>query len=158
MTDARRCLEMLDVAGMRALWRKTSPHLDQLKTDSEILAAMHMARTAAESLPLKARAYSHRWCLDNNYPSQLPDRLKPSAEQLCPVVKTAVGISINFSSRELKPAGDAIRKAMSDEVEDCYAARREDPAYVKPRMNEAGQRERKRLFGYLTKLYVIGSI
>lgn len=157
-SEFRRCMETLDVPGVRALWRKISPHLSQPATDEDALASLHMARTASEAMTLKARAYSHRWLEDRGLPSQLPDALKPRAERIYPRVVTGVGLAINLGARELAPAGEMIRKAMSDEIEDCYAARREDPDYVKPRMNDAGARERKRLFGAFERIYALGSV
>lgn len=139
---------MLDVAGMKRLAAETMPHIPP-QSDADVLASLHMARTQAESLPLRLRAYSHSWLMERGLPSQLPDALKPSAERLYPRVVTGVGISVNFKAPELKPAGDLIRKAMEAAVEDCYADGREDPAYVKPRMIEAGQKERRKLFGRL---------
>lgn len=157
-SEFRRCMEELDVQGVRALWRKISPHLSQPKTDEDALASLHMARTSSETMPLRLRAYSHRWLEDRALPSQLPDALKPKADRLYPKVVTGVGLAINLGARELAPAGEMIRKAMSDTIEDCYADRHEDPAYVKPRMNEAGERERKKLFGAFEKFYALRSV
>lgn len=154
--EGRRCLETLDVDGMRRLAAHLQPHIAQGK-DEDVLAAMHMARTQCEALHVRLRAYSHRWLEERGLPSQLPDQLKPQVDRLYPRVVSAVGISINLGGT-FKPAGELIQQAMSDEVEDCYADGRKDPAYVKPRMDEAGQRERRKLFGYLTKLHPVRTI
>ena len=154
----RHCLETLDVEGVRRLWAHSAPHLPQPKSDADALTTLHMARTQCEALPLKARAYSHRWLIEQGLPSQLPDHLKQSAERIYPRVATAVGLAINLGNAALKPAADAIRSAMNDEIEDCYASKREAPDYVKPRMDAVGEKERRKLFGHLTKLYSMGSI
>lgn len=146
--EFRRCLEDLDVAGVRKLWAHISPNLPAPKSDAEALTTLHMARTAAESMPLKLRAYSHRWLLDRGLPSQLPDPLKPKAERLYPRVIEAVGISVNFSSPLLKPAEALIRTSMEDAVNDVFADDpHPDPALVSARMAEARERETKALFG-----------
>lgn len=59
--EFRRCLEQLDVPGIRKLWAHVSPHLAQPKTDLEALTTLHIARTQAESLPLRLRQYSYKW-------------------------------------------------------------------------------------------------
>src|SRR5262249_47481856 len=71
--EFRRCLEQLDVAGIRKLWRHVSPNMPQPKNDAEALISLHSARTQSEAMPIKLRAWSHRWLLDNGLPSQLPD-------------------------------------------------------------------------------------
>ena len=102
-----------------------------------------MARTASVALPLKLRAYSHRWLLDHNYPSQLPDELKPRAERLYPQHIVAVGISVNSKYALVK---DAIQGAMQNAVVEAYADGNEkQPDIVKKRMLEARQKERKGL-------------
>jgi hypothetical protein len=141
-TAVRRCLVDLDVPGIRALWAKISPHLPQPKSDADTLAALHAARTASESVPLRMRAYSHRWLTERQLPSQLPDRLKPSAEQICPRVAMSVGIAVGSPIPVVR---DGIRGAMEYAVHDCYANGDTDPAIVKPQMMEARRRERKAL-------------
>lgn len=141
-TAVRRCLVDLDVTGIRALWSKVSPHLPQPKDDGEALAALHAARTAADSVPLRLRAYSHRWLTERALPSQLPDRLKPSAEQICPRTVTSVGIAVGSSIPVVR---DSIRGAMEYAVQDCYANGDTAPEIVKPQMMEARRKERKAL-------------
>lgn len=143
------CLTDLNVAAMRRLADGALPHLPRLGTDEDVLTSMHMARTQTAALPIALRAYSHRWLLERGLPSQLPDDMKERAERLYPKVVGAVGIAVGFTAPELAPAGAMIRKAMADAVEDCYAAGRQDPAYVRPRMLDAMTRERKALFGRL---------
>lgn len=149
--EARRCLEDLDVVGMRRVSAHIMPHIAQ-GSDKAVLSAMHIARTLTESLPLWARAYSHRWLVERGLPSQLPDHLRPKAERMYPKIASAVGLGVTFKAPELKPAGDLIRKAGEAVIEDCYADGRQDPAYVKPRMLEAIARERKALFGHISSI------
>lgn len=108
---------------------------------------MHMARTQAESLPLRARAYSHCWLTERALPSQLPDALKPSAERLYPVVVDAVGISVNTKNEYLRPAMLEVRGAMEYAVADAFADNRKDSPFVTQRMNEARERTMRALFG-----------
>ena len=137
-TELRRYLEACDVTGVRRLWAHEFPHLPQPQDDEEALVVLHMARTAAASIPLKLRAYSHRWLLDHDFPSQLPDELKPAAERMYPKVVTAVGISVNASSELLEPAMEAVRKAMQDAVLEAYAdGKQDDIAHLRKRMKEA---------------------
>jgi hypothetical protein len=143
----RRCLEDLDVALMRRLWSKFIPHFEQPSSDADALMMMHHARTQAESVSFTNRAYSHSWLRERGFPSGLPDELKPRAERLYPRVVTAVGISVNASSPEFKPAALIIRRSMEDAVNECYADGVEDPTLVKKRMDEARIKTIDKLYG-----------
>lgn len=145
--ELRRCLEQIDVVGIRELWQHVSPHLLQPQSDLEALAAIHMARTSSQSLAFKLRAYSHRWLLDHELPSQLPDELKPKAERIYPVVARAVGISVNSKSELFKPIVSMVRGAMEDSVKESYADGRTDPVFIKTRMMEARKTVVKQLLG-----------
>lgn len=141
-------LETLDVAGMRRVHAAAFPHLPPLGSDAQVLATMHIARTCSETMAFRHRAYSHAWLVERGYPSQLPDALRPKAEQMHPREVKAVGLSVNFKAPELKPAGTLIRKAGEDVIENAAAdGRIADTDYVKPRMLEAMARERRALFG-----------
>jgi hypothetical protein len=130
-------LEQCDVPMARRMSAHLFPHLPQPTTDAEALVMLHRARTEMPSMPLKLRAYSHRWLLDHGYPSALPDELKPRAERMYPVVTEGVGISVH-TSRLLRPVGLMIRGAMEGAVMDAYAgAKTPDPAFVRARMMEA---------------------
>ncbi len=59
--EFRRCLETLDVKGVRRLWQFVSPHLPQPKNDSEALHTIHLARASMATLPLKLKSYSEQW-------------------------------------------------------------------------------------------------
>jgi len=110
---------------------------------------MHIARTAAASLPLAARAYSHRWLLERDLPSHLPDAMRPSAERIYPKIVDAVGISVKFSLPGLRPAADMVRGAMEAEVMDIYSGRMRDPVRIRARLIEVKERETKRIVGRL---------
>lgn len=146
-SEFRSLLAAGDVRGLRAYWAKVSPQLPQLRNDEEAEIAMHMARTSAKSIPLKLRVWSHRWLVERMLPSQLPDALRARAERMYPVVRDAVGISVNFSSALLAPAALEIRSSMEDAVEDAYAEGRTDPGFVTSRMQEARARTTRALFG-----------
>lgn len=60
--EFRRCLEMLDVRGIRKLWQHVSPHLPQPATDDEALYTIHLARVEMkDAISPKLREYSKRW-------------------------------------------------------------------------------------------------
>ncbi len=144
--DFRAALEAGDVRLVRKIWAARMPHLPRIEPrDAE--QTMHVARTASETVSFKARAYSHRWLTEREMPSQLPDKLKPSAERLYPRIATSVGISVNFRSAWMKPAAIEIRGAMEDAVSDCYANGDTAPSIVRPRIFEARDKTMKSLFG-----------
>lgn len=147
--EFKRCLEALDVPQARRLWAHVNPHLPQPQTDEQMLVMLHHARTLAESLPVKARAYSHAWLRERGLPSGLPDRLKASAERLYPVVVGVVGISVNMP-KAFSEVATEVRGAMEHSVLDTYADGVTDPAIVKPRMFEARAKAIKQLVGRLT--------
>lgn len=148
----RRCLEAGDANAARLLWKYVFPALPQPTSDLEALATLHAARTAARSILFKLRAYSHRWLVDNGYPSAMPDELKPKAERVYPRVTAAVGISVNTKSEILKPITGLVRAAMEDAVLEAHAdGKLGDSAFVKVRMFEAKDRIIKQLVGSLGK-------
>lgn len=139
-----------DAAALRRAWRQVAPHLPQPTTDAEAEIIMHHARTQARSVPMRARAWSHRWLLERGLPSGLPDILRPRAERLYPRVVEAVGIS----SMLVTPVTGPLRAVMTEQVEDAYATHRilrlpasERADIVRGRMREARAKERKRLMG-----------
>jgi hypothetical protein len=137
--DYRRCLVELDIEGMRRLHYAMT---GELLTETEILPALHHARTQARSLPLRSRAYSHAWLCERNIPSGLPDELKPKAERLYPREAKAVGIAVN-TLRGKTELTRMLEKAMSDSVLGSFADGVEDPDLVKARMLEAYRRAMK---------------
>jgi hypothetical protein len=140
----RQCLVELDVALGLKLWRHVFPHLPQPADDAEMLITLHMGRTASASVADRLRFYSHRWLLDQGYPSRLPDHLKPRAERMYPKVVTGVGISVNSKFPEVQRV---VHGAMRDAVLEAYDDGRTEPEFVKARMMEERSRARKKLFG-----------
>jgi hypothetical protein len=136
----------LDVTDARKLWAFVTPHLPQ-PDDTGMLVMMHRARTQASSMPLRLRAYSHRWLLDAGYPSGLPDELKPSAERIYPQVVEGVGISVNAKSGLFKPIVQHVEQAMIDAVNDAYADGRTDPEFIKSRLHDARVNTVRKLLG-----------
>jgi hypothetical protein len=142
-------LESGRVEVLRSLWSHVFPGLPQPESREQAEIVMHRARTEAESVSLKARAYSHAWLCERGLPSGLPDDLKPKAERIYPVVVSAVGVSINARSPLLQPAAKMVERVVCDAVEDLYADGRTDPTFVRSRILEVKDREFRALFGRL---------
>lgn len=147
--EFRAALEAGDVALLRRIWSVVMPHLPGPRTDWEAEVIMHRARTETATISRRARFYSHRWLTERQYPSGLPDNMRPSAERMYPKIADSVGISLNTKSSIVKPALPIIRKAMEGVVMDIYSGKRREPAYIKARMLEAKDKETKLLFGKL---------
>jgi hypothetical protein len=114
------------------------------------MTTLHMARSSMKTLTRRQRYYSHRWLLDHNMLSLLPDEERPSAERMYPQVKSSVGISVNSTSSLVSPAVPIIRGAMEHAVLDAYSdGRGDDIPFVKRRMAEARATVVRRLFGTL---------
>lgn len=147
----RALLEAGDVDALRKAWSRVAPHLPQPATREAAEVAMHHARTQTVSLPLRARAWSHRWLSERALPSGLPDPLRPRAERMFPRIAEGVGISVNFKSAWMKPAAAEVRGAMEDAVSEAYAearsGQRPDPGFVAARMKDAKSRKLRALFG-----------
>lgn len=139
--EFRQLLEDGDVDKLWQMWGRIAPHLPQPKSRDQAEITMHMARTAAESIPESKRVYSHHWLSERSLPSQLPQAMIP------PQIAEAVGISVNFRSVYLKPAADEVRGAMEGAVEDCFANGDRDPAVVQAQMAAAKDRTMRALFG-----------
>jgi hypothetical protein len=138
----RQALETLDVGVLRRLWAEVSPHLPQ-PGEADALATAHMARTQMDALPRRLRFYSHRWLVERGLPSQLPDRMRASAERMYPVRVGAVGISVSAPAHRADLARE-VRTSMEYAVQDCYANGDTDPTIVRPRMLEARRNAYKR--------------
>lgn len=143
----RQLLEDGDVDALRAAWAQVMPGLPQPESREHAEVSMHHARTQTVSIPLRPRAYSHRWLTERGLPSGLPDPLRPMAERMYPVIAGAVGISVNTSNEWLRPAMLEVRTAMEHAVEDCYADNETDPGYVRARMMEVREHTLRQLFG-----------
>ena len=135
--EFRRCLERVDVAGVKAIWALEAPN-DPLPDDMATIVTIHQARTSANSIDLKLRQWSHRWLIERGLQSSLPERLKPKAERMDePKIVSAVGVAVNSLSDDGQERAKAIEKAMSDAVMECYADGITDPELVRARMLEA---------------------
>lgn len=148
--EMRRCLTDLDVTAFRRLWRHIASHLMQPADDKQALALMHRARTETIFMPVRMRAYSHRWLLDHGLPSGLPDTLKPSAERMYPRIATMVGTSVNFTAKSLRPVGDEIEATLSIEILDAFATDKPDAIdHLKLRghLIETNKRAQRQLIG-----------
>lgn len=144
----RRCLEEMDVEGARSLWTLIAPNMPQPKSNFEAMIMLHMARTQMKRLTPRQRYYSHRWLLDHNQLSQLPDAEKPAAERMYPQVVSSVGIAIKSTSELTKPIVPHIRGAMENAVLEAYAdGRRDDISHIRQRMREARQTVVRKLLG-----------
>lgn len=119
--DFRAALMDGDVRLLRRIWARAMPHLPQPKDAADAEVCLHVARTATKSIPLKLRAYSHRWLVERELPSQLPDELKPEAERLYPKIAASVGYGWNSNSTILKPAKPIIERAVGDRIEELAA-------------------------------------
>jgi hypothetical protein len=134
--EMKRCLVDCDVEAIRRLWAHVAPNMPQPEDDNHARATIHHARTQAENIPFKLRAYSHAWLTERGFPSALPDHMRPRAQRMYPVIVDAVGISVGGAAhrRDLQLA---VRGAMSDAVMECYADNNKDPTFVSARMREA---------------------
>jgi hypothetical protein len=150
MTGAefRRCLLELDVQGIKAVWGFTAPHLPQPDNDYTALASLHMARTSAQSMPFKARAWSHAWLRERDLPSLLPDELRPRAERTYPAIKMGVGLAVRALSAHNKPVARFIQSAMEDAVREADAdGRLADDQHVKARIDAARRKAIDEVYG-----------
>lgn len=142
--ELRRCLEQCDIAGARALWAHVAPNLPQPADDIVTLATIHHARTQAEYIRFRLRAYSHAWLVERALPSALPDELRPRAQRMYPVIKDAVGIAVGRPNSRHRERNRAIERAMGEAVLECYAENKKDPAHIYARLREV----REKVFRY----------
>lgn len=145
-TAFREALQLGDVDRLRQLWAALFPHLPQPQDRMEATVVLHQARTAANSVTIAARQYSHRWLREQGYRSDLPYELKSKAEQQGrPVIVEAVGISVG--SMDKSPGGRErtafIRKSMEKVVHEMFGAGETDPVLMRRRMMEARSRARR---------------
>lgn len=138
--EFRQLLEDGDVDGLWQAWGRVAPHLPQPKSREQAEITMHIARTAAASIPESARLYSHRWLTERSLPSQLPGDMLPR-------IVEAVGISVNFRSSYLQPAATEVRTAMENAVLDRFAMGDNNPLVVQAAMAEARDKTMRALFG-----------
>lgn len=147
----RRILETLDIEEARRAWAVVNPYAPAPGTDGEVLATLHVARTASEAMPLRRRAYSHAWLCERgmSLASQLPDKLKPAAQRLYPVTQEGVFLSFNFS-RGLAPIKPLIHGRVERKVNEMYADGDTEPTLVKREILTTKADELNRLIGRMT--------
>lgn len=143
----RNLLEAGNVKELVNMWSSIFPNMPGPTSIDKAEIVMHVARTAANSVSLKHRAYSHKWLLERDLPSELPDELKPSAERIYPISIPCVGISVNTRNEYIRPGLDEVRKAMEYSVEEAYYDGKTEPVFVRARMEEAKKRAFKVLYG-----------
>jgi hypothetical protein len=147
----RRALEDGDHMAMWRIMAGAFPGAELPKSADAAEIILHRIRVETESVPLKARAWSHRWLTERGLPSGLPDRLKPAAERMYPRVAQMVGISVNPRSEYMRPAAPLIRRAMEEAVLELHGDGVDLSApIVGQRMKEAARGEMRRLFGSST--------
>jgi hypothetical protein len=136
------CLVDLDVHIARRLWVRVCEHLPQPQNDNEMLVMLHHARTQAESIDLRMRAYSHAWLCERSLPSGLPDELKPAAERIYPKIVSAVGVAVKpfTDTPSAIELAKETERVMSEAVAECYADGVTDPEVIRARMREAQDR------------------
>src|SRR5678816_2989181 len=98
-----RALDEHDFKTARRLWAQINPNLPQPKNDHEAQIITHHACTQCPGCQFKSRAYSHAWLLERGLPSGLPDKLRPKAQRLYPVIADAIGIACGSTSSLMKP-------------------------------------------------------
>jgi hypothetical protein len=140
---------------LHRIWCEVFPGMPRPTKRDEIVATMHVARTAAECVPEIGRFYSHRWLEERGLPSHLPVHLRPKCDQHYANVVEAVGFSYNTDREWLKPAKTLIMTAVSNVIEDCAAnGELKNTDLVRDRMMAAKDDEFRRLFGAFTPLEV----
>ncbi len=133
----RQCLDEMDIDGMMKLARLVG---QEPMSREQTWAGMHYARTQSDSISFAKRARSHAWLKERDLPSGLPDELKQQAEREYPRVVEAVGVSVRQLGNVTTPLTEAIERAMSDAVAECYADGERRPEIVKARMLAAWAR------------------
>ena len=83
----RRCLLEGDVDGIIELWHHCAPHL-ACSSRKEAEYSFHLARTGAQSIPLRLRKYSARWLNERGFGSFVPQDLLP--KKPIPGIKTVL--------------------------------------------------------------------
>jgi hypothetical protein len=133
--DFRKCLERLDVRAVRAAWAHYFPGLPQPKMDVQVEMVLHYARTAAASIVVAKRVYSHQWLTERSFPSGLPDELRPPEQKS--VIVSAVGIAVKARDPRNAERARAVQTAMSNAVLECYDSGVQDPVVITRAMQAA---------------------
>ncbi len=136
----RAALYDCDVLRTRHLWAQVAPDMPQPETDAEAEVIMHQARTAADSVPMQKRIYSHAWLAERGLPSQLPDGMKPPRERKGPPVifpAALICVGALSSSSDRREEAKAMERAMADAVGDMITSGITDKARIAKRMWQA---------------------
>ena len=132
-----RCIRDCDAELAMRIWQADRPSLPQPENVYQAKMMLHYARTLLNSIPHRDRFYSHRWLLDNNFPSALPDRLKAKAERMFPVEVAVVGVASGSKPGGKTAFNYAVEKVMADAVLEMQAdGHKLDAPIVKARMLE----------------------
>ena len=124
----------MDVGRCMDLWRAAFPNMPCPETIAEAEIAMHMARTATESLPKRARVWSFQWLEERGLPSHLPDEMKPDR----PEIATGVGIAVRSLSHDPDRVAraSALQEKLAGAVEDAFLSGVRDAPRLKSMMNK----------------------
>lgn len=138
--EFRRCLENLDIEGVRRIWAETHKHLPQPVNDEQTLIQIHMARAGSKSMAHRLRLYSHQWLTERNLPSPLPNHLRPKNEQVPSVLAEAAGLAVISKVPEAKTY--LLEKLQASALE-AFADGVRNPAVLRGRIAETVRREKK---------------
>ncbi len=136
----RAALYDCDVRRTRHLWAHVAPDMPQPESDAEAEVIMHQARTAADSVPMQKRIYSHAFLAERGLPSQLPDGMMPKRERKGPPVifpAALIGVGTLSSNKDRREEAKAMEKAMADAVGGMIVSGITDKARIAKRMWEA---------------------
>jgi len=139
-TAFRAALYDGDIGRTRHLWAQVSPNMPQPENHDEAEVIMHQARTAADSVPMQKRIYSHAWLAERGLPSQLPDGMKPPRERKGPPVifsAALIGVGTLSSNTSRREEAKAMERAMADAVGDMITSGITDRERIAKRMWEA---------------------
>ncbi len=129
-----------DVSRTRHLWAEVAPDMPQPESHAEAEVIMHQARTAADSVPIHKRIYSHAFLDERGLPSQLPDGMKPPRDRKGPpVIFSAALIGVGSLSKQSgrREEAKALERAMADAVGDMIISGITDRERIAKRMWEA---------------------
>lgn len=136
----RECLARMDVGFAHKYWSEMFPGQKSPKNYAETRICLHIARTACESSRLSDRLWSHQWLTERQFPSKLPNELRPDFGGS--VIVSAVGLVVdtNKSDRASQERVIAIRTAMENAINEMYSHGIEDPVQVSKYMWECARK------------------
>jgi len=115
------CIREIDVKRAMGIWKSERPNAAQPENEYQATMMLHYARARMPSMPEQLRFYSHSWLINNGFPSELPDELKPKAQRMYPILAGAVGVSSGSLGGRKSAFNYAIDKVMSDAVLETHA-------------------------------------